>query len=226
MKQLIQKILVKIVTLISKVFRYRYFQIGSRVKRRLFSIWIEQEFLSCGKNFRVTPSIRLIGAEFISIGDDFSSGEMLRLECWDKYLDSTYSPQLTIGNNVILNNNNHIGCINKVVIGNDVLLGSNILITDHQHGFVDDRDLNLSPSLRPLYSAGPIVIEDQVWIGDNVSILPNVVIGKGAIIGANSVVTKNIPGGCVAGGTPAKVIRYLNRKENERNENAISKTNS
>jgi len=69
--------------------------------------------------------------------------------------------------------------------------------------------LSIPPKNRTLYSSGPVIIEDCVWIGDKVTILPNVRIGKNTIIGANSVVVKDIPGNCVAGGIPAKVIKII-----------------
>ena len=65
------------------------------------------------------------------------------------------------------------------------------------------------PSLRKLYSKGPVIIEDNVWIGEGVAILPNVIIGENSIIGANAVVTKDIPRNSVVGGNPAKIIRTL-----------------
>ena len=42
-------------------------------------------------------------------------------------------------------------------------------------------------------SKGPIVIEDDVWIGYGATILSGVTIGQGAIVGAWFVVTKDIP---------------------------------
>ncbi len=67
----------------------------------------------------------------------------------------------------------------------------------------------VAPLVRPLYSKGPIIIEDDVWLGEKVSVMPGVHIGRGAIIGANSVVTKDIPAYAVAVGSPAKVIKML-----------------
>ena len=58
-------------------------------------------------------------------------------------------------------------------------------------------------------SKGPVIIEDNVWIGEGVVILPNVRIGKSAIIGANSVVNADVPANAVIGGIPAKIIRQL-----------------
>ena len=62
---------------------------------------------------------------------------------------------------------------------------------------------------RPLHSKGPIIIEDNVWVGENVCILENVRIGKCSIIGANAVVTHDIPPYSIAVGVPAKVIKKI-----------------
>ena len=57
-------------------------------------------------------------------------------------------------------------------------------------------------------SKGPIVLEDDIWMGYGVVVLSGVRIGQGAVIAAGSVVNKNIPPYAVAGGIPAKVIKY------------------
>jgi acetyltransferase-like isoleucine patch superfamily enzyme len=61
-----------------------------------------------------------------------------------------------------------------------------------------------------LKQPGPVIIEDEVWIGNGACILPNVTIGKHSIIGSNAVVTKDIPPYCVAAGVPAKIIKQYN----------------
>ena len=55
---------------------------------------------------------------------------------------------------------------------------------------------------------GPIKIGDNVEIGSNSVILPGVIIWNNSTIAACSVVNKNIPENCLAGGLPAKVIKY------------------
>ena len=57
-------------------------------------------------------------------------------------------------------------------------------------------------------SKGDIVVEDDVWLGYGVTVLSGVRIGQGAVIAAGAVVTKDIPPYAIAGGVPAKVIRY------------------
>lgn len=57
-------------------------------------------------------------------------------------------------------------------------------------------------------SKGDINIADDVWIGKESTILSGVNIGQGAVIAAGAVVTKDIPPYAIAGGVPAKVIKY------------------
>ena len=54
---------------------------------------------------------------------------------------------------------------------------------------------------------GPIIVEDDVWIGYGVTILSGVHIGQGAVIGAGAVVVKDIPAYSIVAGNPAKIIR-------------------
>jgi acetyltransferase-like isoleucine patch superfamily enzyme len=57
-------------------------------------------------------------------------------------------------------------------------------------------------------SKGPIIIEDEVWIGTGSTIFSGVKIGKGAIIAAGAVVTKDVQPYSIVGGSPAKVLRF------------------
>jgi acetyltransferase-like isoleucine patch superfamily enzyme len=180
---------------------------------QFYSIWKSSEFHTCGENFLLKFPSKIKGGKYIRIGKNFNAGKNIRIECWDKYNQVIFYPELIIGDNVCMNNNVHIGCIRKVHIGNNVLFASNIYISDHFHGYIDERDINIPPTDRNLFSKGPVIIEDDVWIGENVSIMPNLTIGKGCIIGANSVVTKDSPEYCVLVGAPAKIIRILNKNE-------------
>ena len=112
----------------------------------------------------------------------------------------------------------HIDAIERVIIGNDVLIASKVFISDHNHGRYNQADYMSTPDVppvdRPLFSS-PVIIEDKVWIGENVCIMPGVTIGKGAIIGAGAVVTHNIPAESIATGVPAKVIKLYNRELKE-----------
>ena len=64
-----------------------------------------------------------------------------------------------------------------------------------------------------LMTSAPITIEDEVWIGANATVGAGVTIGKGSIIGAGSVVTKDIPAGVIAVGSPCKVVRQITEED-------------
>lgn len=58
------------------------------------------------------------------------------------------------------------------------------------------------------FSKGDITVDDDVWMGYGVTVMSGVHIGKGAVVASGAVVTKDIPAYAIAGGMPAKVIRY------------------
>ena len=163
-----------------------------------------------GNGFNIITPFSVEGGNNVYIGDDFFANSNLRIEAVTKYNDKNFHPNIYIGNNVSFGQSCHIGCINKVIISDGVLLGSYVLINDHSHG--DTHHVSdTRPALRDLISKGEIYIGENVWIGDGVVIMPNVSIGKNTIIGANSVVTKSLPENVIAAGIPAKIIRTLDK---------------
>lgn len=89
----------------------------------------------------------------------------------------------------------------KIVIGNNVLIGSSCTFLDNDAHNSDPkkRKLNVIPSK-------PITIEDNVFIGLQCVILKGVTIGRNSVIGAHSVVFNSIPENSIAVGNPCKVI--------------------
>jgi acetyltransferase-like isoleucine patch superfamily enzyme len=167
------------------------------------------KFRNLGSNAIVHGNFMVKNPSYMNVGKNFLSLNNLRLEAWDDHLGERFHPELVIGDDVVFNCDCHIGCINKVVIGNNVLLASRIYISDHSHGEVNKDALKLPPNQRSLFSKGPVVIEDNVWIGEGVCILPGVTVGRNSIIGANAVVTKTVPPNSVVAGIPARVINQF-----------------
>lgn len=119
------------------------------------------------------------------------------------------SPFIKIGNDCTIGQFNHITAVNGIEIGDNLLTGRFVLISDNSHGGNDITDLSVHPSKRAITSKGNITIGNNVWLGDKVSVLAGVKIGDGCIIGANSVVTHDIPSKSIAAGAPAKVIKSI-----------------
>jgi acetyltransferase-like isoleucine patch superfamily enzyme len=95
-----------------------------------------------------------------------------------------------------------ISSTSAITIGNNVLIGSGVLITDS-----DAHSVN--PKFRKDKSkvmSFPIVIEDDVFIGARSIVLKGVTIERGALIGAGSVVSKNVEAFAIVAGNPAKKI--------------------
>lgn len=65
------------------------------------------------------------------------------------------------------------------------------------------------------YTYGKVLVKRNAWLGMNVTICPGVTIGEYAVVAAGAVVTKDVPDYAVVGGVPAKVIRYLDPKEQQ-----------
>lgn len=161
-------------------------------------------FQRFGKGSLLASGVKLCSAEHISIGNHSSIMRHCILETCPQ---AGFNPELKIGNYVSLGEYSHVTCARKVVIGDGVLTGRFVLITDNSHGKTTREEAEHPPLVRPIYSNGTVVIGNNVWIGDKATILPNVTIGDGAVIAANAVVTKDVPPYTVVGGCPAKVLK-------------------
>jgi acetyltransferase-like isoleucine patch superfamily enzyme len=114
---------------------------------------------------------------------------------------STYSKsaQIIIGNNCGFSGT-ILGAANSIALGEHVLCGANVLITDFD--WHENRVTGIMDS-------SPVLIEDNVWLGANCIVLKGVHIGKNTVVGANAVVTSSLPANVIAAGNPARVIRAL-----------------
>ncbi|TCT18770.1 acetyltransferase-like isoleucine patch superfamily enzyme [Melghiribacillus thermohalophilus] len=81
----------------------------------------------------------------------------------------------------------------KISVGRNTVIGYNTTILAHEY-------------LVKEYRLGEVKIGDEVMIGANTTILPGVTIGDGAIVSAGTLVHKDVPPGCFAGGNPMRII--------------------
>ena len=170
--------------------------------------WLNSIFFAQSKGDVYIGSSGLIrGRRYIHCLGRFVAMRRNRIEAYDRHRDERFSPKIIFGQNVSIEDDCHIAAVNCIKIGNNVLIASKVYISDHSHGAVGLDQMLLPPYLRPIVSAGPIEIGDNVWIGEGVTILAGVCIGQGSIIGANAVVTRDIPPYCSAAGVPARVLK-------------------
>ena len=140
---------------------------------RLRSLWIGKFFGSFGENVNIQP----------------------RVTAYPLY-------NISIGNNSGIGRDSYISASDKVIIGENVMIGPGLYLYTANH---------LTELGKPMIEQGmitsPVIIGDDVWIGSRVTILPGVSIGNGAVIAAGSVVTKNAEPFCIYGGVPARLIK-------------------
>lgn len=130
-----------------------------------------------------------------------------------------HSPEqrVTIGAYSQINFNTVILGGSGVTIGDRVMIGPNCTLAASNHDYLQTHTpVRFAGAL----SDGPIVIEDDVWLGASVVVTDGVRIGQGAVIGAGAVVTRDIPAMTVAAGVPAKVIKYRNPQDKDQAKEA------
>jgi len=131
-----------------------------------------------------------------------SVGKMVRFGR-NTRLDAGFGGRISVGNDVLIDDNCFITAQGTISIGNHVQISAYSFITDFNHAFSDKAETILKQG----YEVANVVIGDDVWIGTHAVILPGVTVGKGSVVGAGSVVTRTIPPYSIAVGNPAKVIR-------------------
>jgi len=140
----------------------------------------------------------------VTIGDDFSTGHNVLIRENTRIgnnvaigSSTVIEGTCTLGNNIRIQSMVFIPT--NTSIGNGVFIGPNSILTNDRY----------PPAGKPGLK-GP-VIEDDVTIGANVTILPGVRLGRGSAVAAGAVVTKDVPAGKLAIGSPAR-FRALPRE--------------
>lgn len=176
----------------------------------LYTGYHRRYFRYFGKDSRVDyRASSLVGLQYIEIGERTTFGQHLMLTAWYRNENNGQKPSIVIGDDCCFGARNHITAFQKIVIGSQVLTGSNVLITDNSHGAFNSADLDLPPRKRTLTTKGGVVIGNNVWIGSNVCIMSGVHVGDSVVIAANSVVTKDVPAKSMVAGAPARVVKHI-----------------
>jgi maltose O-acetyltransferase len=113
-----------------------------------------------------------------------------------------YGSNIELGERVFFNFNCIVLDVCRVRIGSYSLFGPAVQIYTPMHP--------LDANLRRTQEFGkPVEIGSDVWVGGGAIILPGVRVGSRSVIGAGSVVTRDVPEGVFAAGSPCRVIREV-----------------
>ena len=116
-----------------------------------------------------------------------------------------YGRNIHVGKRVFINSGCRFQDQGGIFIGDDVLIGHNVVLATLNH--------HMAPAKRSVLIPAPIHIGNRVWIGSNSTVLPGVSIGDNSVVAAGATVTKDVPSNCIVGGVPAKLIRELSAEE-------------
>ena len=180
----------------------------SRIQTRLFTLLLSTQFKAAASGARISPPFRCYGLNQIVLGQ----GVQIERDCWlqtipDENQDN--EAKLVIHAYSGIGMGASISAVRKVVIGEHVLLARNVYISDHAHAFENIAEPIMHQGINNI---APVSIGRWTWLGQNVVILPGANVGEHCVVGANSVVNSSIPDFSVAVGSPARVVKRLNRK--------------
>lgn len=125
---------------------------------------------------------------------------------------------ITMGKGCFLGENSRIWSMERIVVGDHVLISHNVAIMDTDSHELDYLEREHSgylmltvglPSEQGNIKTAPIAIGDHAWICNGAIVLKGVAIGEGAIVAAGAVVTRDVPAFALVGGNPARVIRSV-----------------
>lgn len=159
-----------------------------------------------GKGSVIYRPLKVTGRKHIYIGDGVSFDKGLRMEAITWKDGQDFHPHIYIGNNTHAEQHCQIFSAMFLHIGNNVVISSDVYITDVEHDYKDINKRILEQCLKP----GKTIIGDYSFLGTGVKIIKPVIIGEHVVVGANSVITKDIPSYSVVVGNPAKIIKKYN----------------
>jgi acetyltransferase-like isoleucine patch superfamily enzyme len=187
-------------------------QISNMLARAKTAMFYKWAFGHMGRGCILGKPLLLNNPQYIYLGDHVSIKAGARLETIRPFPQRT--PELRIGNDASIEQNAHIVCQSRIIIGNNASISANCCLLDTSHPFHDP--LNQPSIVSRLRDEDSFIeIGDGTLIGYGCVILPNVRIGKYAVIGALSVVDKDVPDFGIVRGNPAHLLQIYHVEPSE-----------
>ncbi len=176
---------------------------------KLYSTWVSlvYPFASKGRNlsFHFSSQLSRQRAVRISLGNSVS----VQKDAWLNVAtdDPTGEPIIVIDDNCSIGYGTMISAKNRIHLERDVLVGQQVVMTDHNHEY---EDITLPIVKQGITEGGRIRIGQGSWIGRGSAIMcarGELTIGRNCVVAVHSVVTRSIPDYSVVFGSPATIIR-------------------
>lgn len=178
-----------------------------KVLKKAISSFYSLFYGSFGESSKVQyPRTLVSNKKHIFIGRNVSINKYARIEPVVNWHGKSFNPKIIIEDGVNIEQNVHLTCADKVVIGKNTSVICSVVITDIDHEYSDIT----KPVMKQEIVVNPTEIGECCFIGAGTKIMAGVHIGEHSVIGANAVVTHDIPPYSVAAGVPAKVIKKYN----------------
>ncbi|MQA83732.1 MAG: acyltransferase [Streptosporangiales bacterium] len=152
----------------------------------------------------VFPTGSVFGEEWIHIGERTVVGPYVSLSAgMVPGLDLGSEPIVRIGDRCKIGRGSHIVRHHSIEIGDDVITGPYVYVTDQNHGYADP-DV---PIDRQWPTEDPVRIGSGTWLAAGAIVLPGTRLGRNVVVAAGSVVRGEFPDRCVVAGVPARIVR-------------------
>jgi acetyltransferase-like isoleucine patch superfamily enzyme len=166
------------------------------LRGRWYKLWLPLRGIrfSAGRNFRVSGSLAVRGPGRIVFGDDVTIG--MRVTPW------TYAAEATIdvGSRVFLNGT-RFGCLQRIEIGSDCILGESHVFDTNFHSTSADRHDPTAP-----VRTAPVTLGANVWVGAQAGLLPGTSVGENSVVGFGAVLSGTYPANVILAGNPARAV--------------------
>ena len=183
--------------------------------------FVEPQFYESGNDLDINKPWNLdIYGNNIFIGNNVhlrtSRNNITHICSWNR---NGANAEIRIGDNVLISPGVRIIAAQCIEIEENVMIVSNVYITDSDWHDTYDRIKTPGPTKR-------VLIKKNSWIGEGSKISKGVTIGENSIIGLGSVVVSDVPNNKIYAGNPAREIKSLEKHQKIRTRSELFESNN